>query len=152
MNSFMEWLTGKRGVSPAQSAKDRLKFVLVTDRTTLSPEELRLMQLEILEVIRKYCRVNEDNVDIKLEQRERDSYLVADIPLTPSRSGETAGKIRLETSIITEPELTDEDTVVMIATASVEESPSPPALADTGTAEDKPVVVIIEGDTPPTAS
>lgn len=130
MNNLMEWLTGKRGVSPAQSAKDRLKFVLVTDRTTLSPEELRLMQLEILEVIRKYCRVKEEDVDIKLEQRERDSYLVADIPLTPSRAGEQAGKIRLETTIISEPEFSEDDTVKLATTppivqAALDSQPSP---------------------------
>lgn len=102
MSSFMSRLIGKGSSTPAQSAKDRLKFVLVADRTNLSPEDLRKMQNEILEVIRKYCRVKEEDVDLKVEQRDRESYLVADIPLSPPRPGEKGGSIRVETTLITE--------------------------------------------------
>lgn len=98
MASFMERLMGRKS-SPAQSAKERLKLVLVTDRTSISPEDLNNMQREILEIIRKYCRVNEDAVELKFEQRERDNFLVADIPLTGSRPGEDVGSVHLETTI-----------------------------------------------------
>src|SRR5690606_34579596 len=75
---------------------------LVTDRTTLSPEDLRNMQAEIMDVIRKYCRVSEEDVDLKLEQRDRENYLVADIPLRKG-SGNTrgdGGSVRIETSLV----------------------------------------------------
>ena len=98
MSSFMDRLMGRKP-SPAQSAKERLKLVLVTDRTTISPEDLNNMQREILEIIRKYCRVNEDAVELKFEQRERENYLVADIPLAGNRFGEEAGAVHFETTI-----------------------------------------------------
>ena len=100
MSSFMDRLLGRKP-TPAQSAKDRLKFVLVTDRTTISPEDLRKMQDEILDVIRKYCRINEDAVDMKFEQRDRENYLVADIPLSSNRPDAPAGSVRIQTSITT---------------------------------------------------
>jgi cell division topological specificity factor len=79
----------------ARTAKERLQFVLVTDRSELSPEQLRQMQAEILDVIRKYCRIDEQAVDMKLEARERSNYLVADIPLRKSNpnSDEDPGRI-----------------------------------------------------------
>ncbi len=101
MSNFMDRLMGgnRRNNTPAKSAKDRLKLVLVTDRSSLSPEELSNMQKEILDVIRKYCRVDEDAVDLKLEQRERDNYLVADIPLSKAARAGGSGSVRLETSL-----------------------------------------------------
>jgi cell division topological specificity factor len=104
----MDRLTGRKP-TPAQSAKDRLKFVLVTDRTTISPEDLRKMQSEILDVIRKYCRINEDAVDMKFEQRDRENYLVADIPLTAGRPDEPVGSVRIQTSITTSEDDIPED-------------------------------------------
>jgi cell division topological specificity factor len=98
MSSFIDRFWGKKSSTPAQSAKDRLKFVLVADRTTLAPEELNQMQSEILEVIRKYCRIREEDVELKFEQRERESFLVADIPLSAGRSGEPGGRVRIETN------------------------------------------------------
>lgn len=98
MNSFMERFTGRKP-TPAQSAKDRLKFVLVTDRTAITPEELRKMQMEILDVIRKYCRIKEEAVEMKFEQRDRENYLVADIPLSTARPDEEGNLIRFEATV-----------------------------------------------------
>ena len=85
MSSFLARLLGRRS-SPAQFAKDRLKLVLVTDRTSILPEDLEKMQAEILAVIRKYCLVDEEAVNLKFEQRERDNFLVANIPIAGSRN------------------------------------------------------------------
>ena len=140
MSSFMDRLTGRKP-TPAQSAKDRLKFVLVTDRTTISPEDLRKMQDEILDVIRKYCRINEDAVDMKFEQRDRENYLVADIPLSSGRPDDPVGAVRIETTITSSDE--DNDKTEKPAEASTSE----PDTED----EDKPTepnAAKSEGDAP----
>lgn len=102
MSSFLDRLIGKKS-SPAQSAKDRLKLVLVTDRTSMSPDDLRKMQQEILAVIRKYCVVNDEAVELKFEQRERENFLVADIPIagmsTPEQDGASEGTLRVEMTV-----------------------------------------------------
>jgi cell division topological specificity factor len=135
MSNFMDRFMGKRS-APAQSAKDRLKFVLVADRTTLSPEDLRQMQSEILEVIRKYCRVKEDEVEMKFEQRERENYLVADIPLRAGRDGESGGTVRVETTLI----LGDE--------SGVEDSLAPKPLDVVAPEAPKPAEPVKEAEAP----
>jgi cell division topological specificity factor len=96
MMNFLDRFFGKnKDQRSAKRAMERLRFVLVTDRSNLTPEQLRQMQAEIVEVIKKYCRVDEAAVDIKLEQRERENYLVADIPLAkdPHNPQEQGGSI-----------------------------------------------------------
>ncbi len=41
MAGWLEWLTGQKNRSAGQ-AKERLKLVLINDRTDLSPEELEI--------------------------------------------------------------------------------------------------------------
>ncbi len=81
MSSLFERLRGRREPTSAEIAKERLKLVLVTDRSDLSPDKLGEMQREIIDVIRRYIPINDADVLIKLEQRDRKNYLVADIPL-----------------------------------------------------------------------
>lgn len=115
MTSLIDRFFGRTAQNKsAKVAKERLQFVLVTDRSQLSPEKLRQMQAEILDVIRKYYRINESEVDMKVESRERENFLVADIPLARQgvNSGEDAGRIGfvLQTSSQNEDEADDTKT------------------------------------------
>ncbi len=83
MAGFLDRVLGR--VSPRGSgstAKERLQFILVHDRINLPPERLQAMKEEILAVISKYVAVNSEDVDIALQQRQRDSLIVAEIPFT----------------------------------------------------------------------
>lgn len=86
MSSFFDRFKGKREPTSAEIAKERLQFVLVTDRSHLSPDKLEAMQTEILMVIKRYIDIDELDVQIKFEQRDRKNYLVADIPLHRDQS------------------------------------------------------------------
>lgn len=87
MNNLLDRLMGRNtAASSAKIAKERLQFVLVHDRLDLSPDKMREMEEEILQVISKYVNIDRSNVDITVEQRKRDSWLVADIPLTGDES------------------------------------------------------------------
>jgi len=59
--------------------------VLVHDRMNLPPEQLEAMKQEILEVIARYVSFDASTVEIALEQRNRDSLLVAEIPFSNQR-------------------------------------------------------------------
>jgi len=85
MSSLLERLKGRKEPSSAEIAKERLKLVLVADRSNLSPEKLAEMQAEIIEVIKRYIPLDAMDVEIKFEQRDRKNYLVADIPLQRAR-------------------------------------------------------------------
>ncbi len=84
MNQLLDRLMGRgNAAGSAKIAKERLQFVLVHDRLDLSPEKLKELKDEILAVISKYVQIDRNNVEIAIEQRKRDNWLVADIPLTP---------------------------------------------------------------------
>ena len=90
MARLIDLLLGRRPRSSAQDAKDRLQFILFHDRIDLSPEQLENMKREILEVISKYVSVEQERVDIALQQRQRDSLIVAEIPFSiASENNET---------------------------------------------------------------
>jgi len=83
MSGFFERLLGRTSSKGSgTTAKERLQFILVHDRINLPPERLQAMKAEILEVISKYVSVDSDDVDIFLEQRDRDSLIKAEIPFT----------------------------------------------------------------------
>ena len=77
MNLF-ERLTGKKS---AKSAKERLQFVLIHDRTDLTPAALDAMKDELIAVISKYVEIDSDSVHIDINHEGRTQRLLADIPL-----------------------------------------------------------------------
>jgi cell division topological specificity factor len=91
MGSFLERLLGRGNKGSGATAKQRLQLVLVTDRSNLSPEKLQQMKDEIVAVISRYVNISPEKVAINLEQRERDNWLVADIPLLRELAQETYG-------------------------------------------------------------
>lgn len=83
MASWLEWLTGQKTKSAGQ-AKERLKLVLINDRTDMSAEEMESLKNELLEVISKYIEIDPSAVSITMAQEGREQRLLADIPLKPS--------------------------------------------------------------------
>jgi len=73
----------RRGRSVHQ-AKERLKLVLIHDRTNITPETLEKLKEELLAVISHHVDIDSDAVKIKITQSGREQKLVADIPLKPS--------------------------------------------------------------------
>lgn len=90
MSGFFDRMLGRGKDTSAKSAKERLQFVLVHDRINLPPERLQEMKEEILNVISRYVAVSAEEVDIALEQRDRNSNrIVADIPFSKSLDTES---------------------------------------------------------------
>jgi cell division topological specificity factor len=77
-----------RGPAPsAQTAKERLQFVLVHDRADIPPAVLDLLKDEIIAVISQHVEINREGVEINLTHTPRESKLVADIPLLTAAGG-----------------------------------------------------------------
>lgn len=83
MAGWLEWLTGQKNKSAGQ-AKDRLKLVLINDRTDLTTEELETLKNELLEVISRHIEIDPAAVNITMAQEGREQRLLADIPLKPN--------------------------------------------------------------------
>jgi cell division topological specificity factor len=78
---------GKNNQSSKNLAKERLKLVLVHDRSDLSPKFLEMIKGDMIRIIKEYAEIDEDGLDIKLTRmrKEKDntpmSALVANIPI-----------------------------------------------------------------------
>lgn len=83
MDNFMDRLSGNR--NSARTAKDRLKLVLIHDRTNLSPKVVDEMKDEIVDVISKYIEIDPKLVQISISHDGREQRLVADIPLVANQ-------------------------------------------------------------------
>ncbi len=83
MAGWLEWLTGQKTKSAGQ-AKERLKLVLINDRTDLTPTELEELKNELLEVISRHIEIDPAAVSITMAQEGREQRLLADIPLKPA--------------------------------------------------------------------
>lgn len=84
MSNWLEQLLGKKTKS-ADQAKERLKLVLIHDRTDLSPALLDNLKNELLAVISKHVEIDPGAVVINLTQDGREQRLVADIPIKSAR-------------------------------------------------------------------
>ncbi|HOQ75891.1 MAG TPA: cell division topological specificity factor MinE [Thermoclostridium sp.] len=80
-------LLGLKKETPGKVAKERLKLVLIHDRSNVSPQFLEMVKSEIIRVIQNYMEIDEDALDIKLTKTSSDDgervvpALVANIPI-----------------------------------------------------------------------
>lgn len=65
-------------------AKDRLKLLLVSDRSNCSPETMELIKNDIIKVISKYMEIDSEGLDIQITQNHDETEgpaLYANIPI-----------------------------------------------------------------------
>lgn len=75
---------GSNGSSKAL-AKSRLSFVLVQDRTGLTPEEMTKFKREMVEVIEKYFSIDERGFDISYKRDSDTTTLLINSPVIVRR-------------------------------------------------------------------
>lgn len=71
-----------RKPSSADQAKDRLRLVLINDRTDLSAVALEDLKDDLLEVLSRYIKIDPKSMSIDITQEGRQQRLIADIPIT----------------------------------------------------------------------
>jgi cell division topological specificity factor len=84
MTSFIDRIL-QREPKSASRAKERLKLVLIHDRTDLTASELDILKDELIEVISRRVEIDPSAVDIQISQDGRQQRLIADIPLRSAR-------------------------------------------------------------------
>ena len=80
----MDRLLGRQ-TSSASQAKERLKLVLVHDRTDITPGALELLKDDLIAAISRHIEIDPEAVRIEMSQEGREQRLIADIPLRPVR-------------------------------------------------------------------
>jgi cell division topological specificity factor len=83
----MNWLKifRRRKNSDQEIAAQRLRLVLAHDRANLSPGMLDMLKDEIIAVISRHLEIDADKVEVSFTEDQRETRLVADIPLSSPR-------------------------------------------------------------------
>ena len=89
MNIFSR-LFGKRKTSKV-IAKERLRLVLVHDRSGIPPELLNIIKNEIITIISKHVRIDREGIEMHLSHTQGHTRLVADIPIVSARHSQATG-------------------------------------------------------------
>lgn len=107
------------------TAKERLRLVLLSDHLSLAPEVIDALKRELIGVISRYVEVDEEQVDVTFEQKDRAVAMLAEIPIismkTP-RNGKQAEALSAPTPSL-------DATEAALPTSS---EASPPLAADGG--------------------
>lgn len=83
----MNWLKifRRRKNSDQEIAAQRLRLVLAHDRANLSPGMLDMLKDEIIAVISRHLEIDASKVEVNFTEDQRETRLVADIPLSGPR-------------------------------------------------------------------
>ncbi len=85
MNKFKSFFQRTAQPTSREEAKQRLQLVLVHDRNQIEPGMLEMIKDEIIAVISKHLDIDRTGVQVNFTEGERESKLVADIPLSSKR-------------------------------------------------------------------
>jgi cell division topological specificity factor len=83
----MNWLKifRRRKNTDQEIAAQRLRLVLAHDRANLSPGMLDMLKDEIIAVISRHLDIDADKVEVSFTEDQRETRLVADIPISSPR-------------------------------------------------------------------
>lgn len=79
MFDFFNRLFGQKPSS--QTAKERLRLVLLSDHISLAPDVVESLKHDLIEVISRYCEVDVENCDVTFEQQDKQIAMLANIPI-----------------------------------------------------------------------
>ena len=88
---FLKKIFGGGNDGSSQKAKDRLKIVLIHDRTDISPQLLDNLRDEIVNVLAKYMDIDTSKIEIDLDHDDNAVALVANIPILRIKRGKVSG-------------------------------------------------------------
>ena len=91
---FLNKIFGKENSSSKNVAKERLRLVLVHDRSNVSPHLLEALKEDLIKVISDYMEIDENSLEVNLDSSDDSVALIANIPvLRMKRTGNKAEKI-----------------------------------------------------------
>ncbi len=83
---MMEFL--RRFFAPERSsetAKERLRLVLLSDHLSLAPDVVEALKRDLLEVISRYVEIDPTAADVTFEHRDSEIAMLANVPITGVR-------------------------------------------------------------------
>ena len=97
-NKYKQFLSTTMDSADAskETATNRLRFVLMHDRTNLSPETMEKMRDELIDVISKYVVIDTEALDLNLAAEGDAIALLASIPIVRAKTKEEQEEAILE--------------------------------------------------------
>ncbi len=78
---FMQRIFGKDNNTSKNVAKERLRLILVHDRSKVSPQILEALKEDMIKVISNYMEIDEEALEVSLNDEDQAIALVANIPV-----------------------------------------------------------------------
>jgi cell division topological specificity factor len=70
---------GRKGASII--AEERLKLILVQDRSLLSPQQFEQMKEDFIDILSKYFEINKSEINLSIDRENRKTILEAVVPV-----------------------------------------------------------------------
>ncbi len=83
---FFKRVIGGPQVGSKSIAKERLRLVLIHDRTDISPVMLEALKADLIAVISEHLDIDQQGIEITLTESRGHSRLLATIPILGRRS------------------------------------------------------------------
>jgi cell division topological specificity factor len=72
-------------LSPRETAKERLKLVLMQDRSSLPANLLDVLKGELINAISKHVKVNKEEIEVSISRVNNYNTLVVNVPFSASK-------------------------------------------------------------------
>lgn len=84
-------LFSKKNVASKNIAKERLQFVLIHDKTAISPQIAKMIRKDVIKSISKYIEIDESKLEIELtclkDEGKTKAAIIANIPIVGVKAG-----------------------------------------------------------------
>lgn len=85
MLQLLQRILGVGSPSSKTIAKERLRLVLLHDRTSIPPHVIEALKGDLIKCISKYMEIDENNLEVSLSDSDESVALVANIPILKVR-------------------------------------------------------------------
>ena len=93
-NKLLELFQIEKSENTSSAATNRLKVILMHDRTKLDPLIMNKMREELIEVFSKYVVINKEELEIDLENNGDAAALMLNIPIIRAKTEEELEELR----------------------------------------------------------
>jgi len=78
---FFTRLFSKESAASKEVARERLRLVLIHDRSLVSPELIAALKQDLIQVIQQYMDIDVESLLVNLENEDNSVALIANIPI-----------------------------------------------------------------------
>jgi cell division topological specificity factor len=82
----LNWFFRSTKEGARNTAKDRMRLMLIHDRLELPPDRLASLEEELIAVVSRYFEIDRQTTRFDLQQYDRRAALIANFPLLRSKS------------------------------------------------------------------